>query len=92
MPGRGLGSKKANARVASVSPVPVMLDEPICELADVKRASAIANVGFCKLKLKRFGGLYLLYHLVGLIRPTRRHIAISPHGGLYAMPSLCGSA
>src|SRR5436305_2825542 len=51
---------EANARVASVSPVPVMLDEPICELADVKRASAIANVGFCKLKLKRFGGLDLL--------------------------------
>jgi len=24
--------------------------------------------------------------------PTRRHTAISPHGGLYAMPSLCGSA
>ena len=44
---------EANARVASVSPVPVMLDEPICTLADVKRASAIANVGFCKLKLKR---------------------------------------
>ena len=42
------------------SPVPVMLDELICELADVKRASANANVGFCKLKLKlklkRFGG------------------------------------
>jgi o-succinylbenzoate synthase len=51
---------EANARVASASPVPVMLDEPICELADVKRASAIANVGFCKLKLKRFGGLNLL--------------------------------
>jgi L-Ala-D/L-Glu epimerase len=50
----------ANARVASVSPVPVMLDEPICELADVKRASVIPNVGFCKLKLKRFGGLDLL--------------------------------
>jgi hypothetical protein len=57
VPGRGLGGKR---RVASVSPVPVMLDEPICELADVKRASAIANVGFCKLKLKRFGGLDLL--------------------------------
>src|SRR5207248_5789345 len=28
----------------------------------------------------------------GPIRPTRGHIAISPHGGLYAMPSLCGSA
>jgi hypothetical protein len=26
----------------------------------LKRASAIANVGFCKLKLKRFGGLDLL--------------------------------
>ena len=25
---------------------------------------------------------------VGPIRPTRGHIAISPHGGLYAMPSL----
>src|SRR5664279_5039527 len=32
------------------------------------------------------------HHLLGPIRPTRRHIAISPHGGLYAMPSLCGSA
>jgi L-alanine-DL-glutamate epimerase-like enolase superfamily enzyme len=50
----------ANAHVAKVSTVPVMLDEPICELADVKRASGIPNVGFCKLKLKRFGGLDLL--------------------------------
>ena len=32
------------------------------------------------------------HHLIDPIRPTRRHIAISPHGGLYAMPSLCGSA
>ena len=30
--------------------------------------------------------------LIGLIHPTRWHIAISPDGGLYAMPSLCGSA
>jgi L-Ala-D/L-Glu epimerase / N-acetyl-D-glutamate racemase len=50
----------ANAKVASVSPVPLMLDEPICDLADVRRASEIQNVGFCKLKLKRFGGLDLL--------------------------------
>jgi len=28
------------------------------------------------------------HHLIGPIRPTRGHIAISPHGGLYAMPSL----
>src|SRR4029077_5764075 len=31
-------------------------------------------------------------HLIDPIRPTREHIAISPHSGLYAMPSLCGSA
>src|SRR3954447_17200821 len=30
--------------------------------------------------------------LTGPIRPTRRHIATSPQGGLSAMPSLCGSA
>lgn len=50
----------ANAAVAKVSTVPVMLDEPICALADVDRAATIAGVGFCKLKLKRFGGLDLL--------------------------------
>src|ERR1051325_4301712 len=50
----------ANAKVARVSTVPVMLDEPICELAAVERAATIPNVGFCKLKLKRFGGLDLL--------------------------------
>ena len=32
------------------------------------------------------------HHLIGPIRPTRGHIATSPQGGLYAMPSLCGSA
>jgi L-alanine-DL-glutamate epimerase-like enolase superfamily enzyme len=58
----------ANAKVASVSPVPVMLDEPICELADVKRASSIPNVGFCKLKLKRFGGLELLRQAIDAVR------------------------
>jgi L-Ala-D/L-Glu epimerase len=58
----------ANAKVASVSPVPVMLDEPICELADIKRASSIPNVGFCKLKLKRFGGLDLLREALDTVR------------------------
>ena len=47
----------ANAAVAKVSPVPIMLDEPICGLDDIKRAGDIRNVGFCKLKLKRFGSL-----------------------------------
>ena len=47
----------SNAAVAAASTVPLMLDEPICTLADIERAAAIPNVAFCKLKLKRFGGL-----------------------------------
>ena len=31
-------------------------------------------------------------HLIDPIRPARRHSTISPHGGLYALSSLCGSA
>lgn len=48
---------EANAAVAAASPVPLMLDEPICSLADIERAAEIPGVGFCKVKLKRFGGL-----------------------------------
>ena len=58
----------ANAKVATVSPVPIMLDEPICTLADVKRAAGIGNIGFCKLKLKRFGGLDLLREALDAVR------------------------
>jgi L-alanine-DL-glutamate epimerase-like enolase superfamily enzyme len=47
----------ANAAVARASTVPLMLDEPICTLQDIARAGAMPGVGFCKLKLKRFGGL-----------------------------------
>jgi L-Ala-D/L-Glu epimerase len=59
---------KANAKVASVSPVPIMLDEPICALADVERAGGIKNIGFCKLKLKRFGGLDLVREALDAVR------------------------
>jgi L-alanine-DL-glutamate epimerase-like enolase superfamily enzyme len=59
---------EANARVAGVSPVPIMLDEPICALADVERAGNIRNVGFCKLKLKRFGGLNLVHEALDAVR------------------------
>jgi L-Ala-D/L-Glu epimerase / N-acetyl-D-glutamate racemase len=62
---------EANAKVASVSPVPIMLDEPICALADVERAGNIRNIGFCKLKLKRFGGLDLVHEALD---------AVSAHG------------
>ena len=48
---------QANAAVAKVSTVPLMLDEPICEIGDIERAATIEGVGLCKLKLRRFGGL-----------------------------------
>ena len=48
---------EANGAVAAASNVPLMLDEPICTLEDIARASDMARVGFCKLKLKRFGSL-----------------------------------
>ena len=47
----------ANANVAKVSTVPVMLDEPICAIEDIERAADIPNIEYCKLKLKRFGSL-----------------------------------
>lgn len=56
----------ANAAVASVSTVPLMLDEPICTLDDIERAAGIRGVRFCKLKLKRFGSLERLHE--GLMR------------------------
>ena len=48
---------QANAAVAKVSTVPLMLDEAICEIGDIERAATIEGVGLCKLKLRRFGGL-----------------------------------
>ena len=46
----------ANAAVAAVSTVPVMLDESIYGMADIDRAAGIPGVGFVKLKLKKMGG------------------------------------
>jgi L-alanine-DL-glutamate epimerase-like enolase superfamily enzyme len=58
----------ANAEVARVSPVPLMFDEPICAISDIERAGGIEGVGFCKLKLKRFGGLDLLREALETVR------------------------
>lgn len=58
----------ANAEVASRSRVPLMLDEPICTHADIDRAADIEGVGFCKLKLKRFGGLRRLHEALVRVR------------------------
>src|SRR5262249_19906454 len=58
----------ANAAVASVSTVPLMLDEPICTLADIERAAGIKGVRLCKLKLKRFGSLERLHEGLSRVR------------------------
>jgi L-Ala-D/L-Glu epimerase len=59
---------KANAAVASVSRVPVMLDESIYNLADIDRAAKINGVGFVKLKLKKLGGISRLIEGLQRIR------------------------
>lgn len=51
---------EGNGAVALASTVPLMLDEPICTLEDIARAGDMEQVGFCKLKLKRFGSLQRL--------------------------------
>lgn len=48
---------EANAAVASVSTVPLMLDESITSVTDIERAAAIPNVRYVKMKLKRVGGI-----------------------------------
>jgi L-alanine-DL-glutamate epimerase-like enolase superfamily enzyme len=58
----------ANAAVARVSAVPLMLDEPICSLDDVERAASIEGVAYCKVKLKRFGSLARLDAVLARIR------------------------
>lgn len=47
----------ANAQVARVSTVPLMLDESIRNEQDIDRAAMVKNVRFVKLKLKRVGGV-----------------------------------
>jgi L-alanine-DL-glutamate epimerase-like enolase superfamily enzyme len=54
--------------VAAVSTVPLMLDEPICSLADVDRAAGMAGVDYCKVKLKRFVSLQRLDEVLTHIR------------------------
>lgn len=48
---------EGNAAVASVSTVPLMLDESITSVADIERAAKIPNVRYVKMKLKRVGGI-----------------------------------
>jgi L-alanine-DL-glutamate epimerase-like enolase superfamily enzyme len=57
-----------NAAVAAVSTVPVMMDESIYDLDDIRRAGDIDGIGFVKLKLKKMGGLDRLRDGLELIR------------------------
>lgn len=58
----------ANAAVAAVSTVPVMLDESIYGVDDIDRAARIPGVGFVKLKLKKIGSLAMLESALARIR------------------------
>jgi L-alanine-DL-glutamate epimerase-like enolase superfamily enzyme len=58
----------ANAAVARVSTVPIMLDESIYDVADIERASRIEGVGYVKVKLKKLGGLDRLTAALDRIR------------------------
>jgi L-alanine-DL-glutamate epimerase-like enolase superfamily enzyme len=50
----------ANAAVAAVSTVSVMLDESIYGFQDIERAAGIPGVGHVKLKLKKIGSVDML--------------------------------
>lgn len=47
----------ANAAVAAVSTVPIMLDESIYGISEIERAAQVPGVGFVKVKLKKLGSL-----------------------------------
>ena len=47
----------ANAAVARVSTVPVMMDESVYGFEDIDRAAAMEGVGFVKLKLKKLASV-----------------------------------
>jgi len=67
---------QANAAVAKVSVVPLMLDEPICTLADIDRAATIPGVGLCKVKLKKFGSLATLKESIERVHARGLHAVL----------------
>ncbi|HTO92474.1 MAG TPA: enolase C-terminal domain-like protein [Candidatus Sulfotelmatobacter sp.] len=58
----------ANAAVAAVSTVSVMLDESIYGLEDIERAAGVPGVGHIKLKLKKIGSVDMLASALQRIR------------------------
>jgi len=67
-------------------------ESPFCAGGVARMGTAVRAARPLYPRGPRFGpgcAVPVHHHLVGPIRPTRRHIATSPHCGLYAMPSLC---
>ncbi len=76
----------ANAAVAAISPVPVMMDESIYGLAEIDRAAAMKGCGFVKLKIAKMGGAEPL--LAGL-RRIRGHGLVPVLGNGVATDIAC---
>ena len=98
VPVRHLGGEAQNgprdpSKISTLTPLRVLRDE-----RDVETGATVCRHGggvILRPRGPRSCPSYAVsnrHHLIDPIRPTREHIAISPHGGLYAMPSLCGSA
>jgi L-alanine-DL-glutamate epimerase-like enolase superfamily enzyme len=58
----------ANAAVAAVSNVPVMLDESVYNFADIQRAAGIEGVGYIKIEMEKFGGIEMAKTGLEMIR------------------------
>lgn len=58
----------ANAAVAAVSNVPVMLDESVYNFADIQRAAGIDGVGYIKIEMEKFGGVEMATTGLEMIR------------------------
>jgi L-Ala-D/L-Glu epimerase len=59
---------ESNAVVATLSTVPVMLDESIYGIEEIERAARLEGVGYVKVKLKKLGGLDRLEAALDRIR------------------------
>ena len=58
----------ANAAVAAISNVPVMLDESVYNFADIQRAAGIDGVGYIKIEMEKFGGVEMAKTGLDMIR------------------------
>ncbi len=85
-----LGLRPSFVLSASTVGFPVLCRRNVARLSTAVRAATAALPQGPSLRTE----LFCLgpSSLTGPIRPTCRHISISPHGGLYVMPSLCVSA